>query len=372
MNSLLLTAGSFSDAHQRFWIGKPGNSTYAADVESAYMFIVWVSIISFAVLMGVMFYFVARYRARPGLAPERSPAHNTALEVTWSVAPMIILVIIFFWGFRGYMKVQLAPSDAEEIVMRGQKWNWSATYVNGAQSQESVRLSASPEHRGVVDVPVFVVPAGRPIRLRMTSADVIHAFWIPDFRMKMDVIPNRFTSLNFEAMREGEEHEVFCAEYCGDYHSEMAALIRVLPPAEYEQKLREWADFISKLPPVERGQAIWKQKCATCHTVDGGKNTGPSWKDVFGEEQELSDGARVVADENYIRESIYEPAKKIVKGYQNQMPTFQGQINDKELEGIIAYMKSISKHAPAAAPAPQPAAGAAGAGEKKDEQKKNP
>ena len=324
--------------------------------------------------MVLMVYFAVKYRRQPGTVPQRSAAHNTFLELSWSVIPTILLVWLFFRGFWGWADHLIAPANAPELVLQAQKWNWAVTYPNGAASPETTRSrqidpSASTvamKYEGAVDTPIFVVPEKLPVKFRMYSIDVIHSFWIPDFRVKFDVFPNRYTAVWFEPKEiegtaklpnEGgwkkwagsryQDHWVFCAEYCGSNHSEMSAIIRVVPIEVYHDILKEWAEPKGSL--VARGKAYYKIKgCVSCHSIDGSKNVGPSWKDLYMSKQPITGGVEVTADATYIHESVYDPGKKIVAGYPNQMTTYTGKVNDKEFEAILAFMKSISKDTPAA------------------------
>jgi len=350
-----------------------GSSTVAGASDSLFYWIYAISTFFFVLLMGLMLLFTFKYRRKPGAAPRRSPSHNTVLELAWSVIPTAILVWMFFAGFWGYADLVVAPAQATEIVVEASKWNWKLTYPNGAASPVNTRTRGMGadlnEHDtgGVTDTPIFVIPEKRPVQLRMSSVDVIHAFWVPDFRVKFDVFPNRYTSLWFEASgikgdrkleADGpwkkwagtpyQDHWVFCAEYCGSNHSEMSAILRVVPFEVYQDIIKDWSQPKGK--PYVVGGILYKTKgCNSCHAVDGSRNVGPTWKDMYGHEVAFTDGTSLTKEQmtgldfaNYIRESVYEPAKKIVAGYPNQMQTYQGKINEQELEAIIAYMKSIS------------------------------
>lgn len=342
-----------------------GPTEIAASTDDVFMWIWWFGVVWFVFLMGLMFFFVVKYRRRKGKIAQTSPAHNTPLEVAWTVIPTLMLVYIFFMGFRGYMNKMVAPGEAIELNLTGQQWFWSMTYPNGAESTTIKPIGSKSAS------PVFYVPADVPIRLRMNSRDVMHAFWITDFRIKMDVLPNRYTTMWFqaglskspqyhlktepEAKAQGtefiadlagvpyEDHVVFCAEYCGDEHSEMAATLRVIPFEAW----KKWLLYIENpadKPPVEIGAFVWKTKCASCHSNDGSANSGPTWKDFYGQTSQFTDGGSALADENYIRESILYPSKRIVKGYGAQMALIS--LSERQLEGVIAYMKSISKNTP--------------------------
>ncbi|MDX9911042.1 MAG: cytochrome c oxidase subunit II [Phycisphaerales bacterium] len=318
--------------------------------DALFMFILWVSVFFFVLLMALMVLFVIKYRRRPGTHAPVSAAHNTPLEIAWTVIPSATLVVMFFSGFKGYVAKSVAPSDAVQMHLTAKMWNWSVTYPNGVQSITTTTTSEG----GPVDVPIFYFPAGKPVKLLMTSQDVIHSFWVPDFRKKFDVFPNRNTTFWFQPedlspedlARGHRDHWVFCAEYCGTDHSEMAAIIRIVPMRTFVQWLQN-AGSDRPLPPLQLGAALYKAKgCASCHTVDGSASTGPTWKNLYGYEQEITGGPTVIADENYIRESIYVPAAKVVKGYPNQMSPYAGQINEEQLAALIVYMQSLSDRGP--------------------------
>jgi cytochrome c oxidase subunit II len=369
-----MLASGLQDWFIRLNFREPGASTVAADSDSLYWLIFLQSLFFFVLLMVLMVYFALKYRKRPGVAPQRSAAHNTFLELSWSVIPTILLVWLFFRGFWGFADHLVAPANAPELILQAQKWAWTVTYPNGGASPETTRSRqidpsaqvTAVKYEGAVDTPIFVVPEKLPVKFRMYSIDVIHSFWIPDFRVKFDVFPNRYTSVWFEPTgitgtaklpNEGgwkkwagtpyQDHWVFCAEYCGSNHSEMAAIVRVVPKAIYDDILKAWAE--PKGPLWERGRAFYKIKgCVSCHSVDGSKNVGPSWKDLYLSQQPITGGAPVLADADYIRSSVYEPARQIVAGYPNQMQTYQGKVNEPEFEALLAYMKYLSTHTPAA------------------------
>ncbi len=371
----------------RLFFREAGASSHAQDVDALYLFIFWVSMGSFAIVMGLMLYFVVKYRRVPGKASERSPSHHTLLELTWSIVPLLFMVVMFFWGFRGYTKMVVAPADAEVLMLTGRKWNWSVNYPNGAQSLWTTKarnygtvasnLSDKTEVKsqlvqGTIDYPVFVVPAGRATKFQMISEDVLHSFWVPDFRIKFDVFPNRYTAVwiepeyfrgeNTDAKgRKYDDHWVMCAEYCGDGHSEMLAVLRVMSEADYRSALEEFATPTGT--PAERGEKIAKSKgCFSCHSVDGGKNTGPTWKNNYGYAREFTAGpgmsdADATAESwlNYVRDSIYVPGSHVRRGYPNQMVSYQGQLGEEQIFYISEYIKSLSDRAAAGAPAEAPA-----------------
>ncbi len=363
MMSVVTLAGAFKDWFLKFNFRKPGSSSFSGASDDMFYFIYLLSAIFFVLLMAMMVVFTFKYRKRAGGIPQRSAGHNTLLELSWSVIPTILLTWMLFKGFWGFADAIVAPSNAPELLLTAKKWQWTVIYPNGAASDEVTRtrdLDRPELEESVVESPIFYVPEGEPVKFRMTSEDVIHSFWVPDMRAKFDVFPNRYTSVWFEPqtikgdmilkdkagkpLTKYEDHWVACAEYCGSNHSEMAAVIRVVPSAYYKQWLVDKATPKGEL--WERGKAYYRIKgCNSCHTTDGTRGTGPTWKNMYGHEVALSDGTTLSAEEmtgakfaNYVRESVFSPAAKIVAGYPNQMQSFQGRITEEELACLIAYM----------------------------------
>lgn len=304
----------------------PGQSTIAPEVDALFNFILYSGIVFFIIVVVGIIFFVTRYRRRGEEELTSGKAHNLKLELFWSIIPTILVIIVFFWGFRVYLKMHVAPKDAYEIKVTGQKWFWSFDYPNGAATVNDL-----------------VVPAGKPIKLLMSSKDVIHSFFVPDFRIKMDVLPNRYTLTWFEAPNIGE-HNLFCAEYCGTSHSDMIGRVRVLGEREFGEWLEAGAAAGEGLSPEAYGEQLYTAKaCVTCHRIDGTPYTGPSFLGIYGVAHKMADGSNVEVDENYIRESILNPQAKVVAGYQPVMPTYQGLLNDRQIDALIAYIKSLKK-----------------------------
>jgi len=375
MSNLQMTLAT-SDWLTRVWL-RPGNSDLSPATDWLFMFIMWVCIISFVALMLPMGYWALRWRRKPGVPPIRTPNHNTALEVTWVVGPLIVVTFIFFWGFHGYMNSQIPQGNVEEININGKKWVWSVMYANGAGSGETVYLDDSrpnPEIdrglRGNNPVPIIVVPEGVSVKFLLTSSDVMHSFYIPDMRTKMDLFPNRTTSLTFipqnsdpaksgasmiakDKAKPGRDHYIFCAEYCGDNHSEMAGILRVLPPELYKKQIEEWGNVTETISLVEVGQFVYQKRgCAQCHSIDGKVGAGPSWKGYYGKPVQFDSASGPTWDlttdegwENYIRESIYLPGVKVHQNYKNVMPSYAGQLNERAVKGVAAYMRQLAGRA---------------------------
>ena len=301
-------------------------STGAPAVDRLFFFILWLSVAFFVLIVGLMVLFVVRYRRRAGrTAPDASPSHNTALELTWTIIPLILVIVIFAWGFKVFMDMSTPPGNAYEVLVTGQKWKWLFTYPNGHVDEN------------------LHVPVDTPVRLVMTSEDVIHSFYVPAFRMKKDVVPGRYTKAWFRANKTGE-FQVYCAEYCGTSHSDMLSMVVVHEPGGFESWLDKAADFLNTMPPAEAGAKLVAQRgCAQCHSVDGRGGIGPSFKGVFGHQVQLVSGPPLVADEDYIRESILEPQARVVAGYQPVMPTYKGRLKDAEITAIIEYLKVLGQ-----------------------------
>jgi cytochrome c oxidase subunit 2 len=298
-------------------------SPHAADHDAAFMFLVLLSTFFFLLIAGLIAWFVWKYRRRgPG---ERTPriTQHLGLEIAWTLIPLAIAMGLFFWGFHDYMQASIAPSDAIEIQVTAKKWIWQFEYPGGIRTLNELH-----------------VPLGRPVKLIMSSEDVIHSFFVPSFRVKQDVLPNRYTEMWFQPTEAGV-HQVFCAEYCGTGHSDMLARIVVEDDAKYQNWLETGGDEGKSMPLKEFGALLYESRgCATCHSLDGMRGQGPSFKGVFGHTVELAAGKSVLADENYIRESILDPQAKVVKGFEPIMPTFQGLLRQREMNALVEFIKA--------------------------------
>jgi len=313
------------DTTATFWLPAP-SSTMAGQVDSLFYFILYMTTFFFVLIVSLAIYFSYKYRVRPGeeVKYKAAPTHNSILEATWIIIPTLLVMIVFVWGFYGYLRSSIVPAESMQIKITGQKWFWSFDYPEGATT-----------------VNELVVPVDKPVKLLMSSKDVIHSFFVPAFRVKHDVLPNRYSIAWFQATRLGT-YELYCTEYCGEKHSQMLGTVRVVGEREYKEWLDEASDLGKGLTPAEYGAKLYTAKaCNTCHTIDGKPSNGPSLKDVFGHKVKLVDGSEVEADENYLRESILNPAGKVVAGYQPIMPTFQGILKDKEMDALIAFIQTL-------------------------------
>jgi len=305
----------------------PAASSEAGKVDDLFYFILYLSIFFFVLVVGAMVYFVIRYRRRSAGQRTSAITHNTKLEVAWAAIPALIMVGLFVWGFKAYMSSSVPPGDAVEIRVTAQRWAWSFDYPkDGINTSE------------------LVVPVGRPVKLTMSSVDVIHSFYVPAFRIKRDVLPNRYTVLWFQAEELGD-YDILCAEYCGTKHSAMLAKVRVMGERGYQDWIDSGGGLSGKgLSSVAFGKLLFKSKaCLTCHSVDGSKLTGPSLLNKYGALEALEGGNQVKVDDNYLRESITNPNAKVVLGYKPVMPTYAGRLKEKQLNAVIDYIKSLGR-----------------------------
>jgi cytochrome c oxidase subunit 2 len=371
MLNFLLASGE-----QTTWM-PPQASTVAANIDNVFYYILYISAVFFIVINGAMFYFMWKYRRRSPHDKVGRITHSTPLEIGWSVLPGLLLVPMFWWGFQGFVNHRTIPSDCMTINVVAKKWAWDFGYPNGFSTNEL----HVPEHTNV--------------RLVMRSEDVIHSCFIPAFRVKRDVVPGRYADLWFNATQVGT-YPLTCAEYCGTSHSDMKTTVFVHPknPAgtvkgdlglTYDDWLKN-ADPYGKLTPEQhkaysekgidglkalaesdpvlraiveklkpriqdRGKELYDRKgCKACHTIDGSKSQGPSWKGIWGKQESLASGATVLVDANYVHESILEPKAKTVAGFgADVMP--KTPLKEYEIDALIAYIKTLSDKpaAPAAA-----------------------
>ncbi len=318
-----------ADKHATYWF-PPAASTFAAEIDWFFMMILYISIFFFVLVVGAMVWFAIQFRRRPGYQGDSKALHNNTLEIAWTVIPSLIVCWIFAQGVYGYMDMMTIPADTIDINVTARKWDWSFQYPNGAISDK------------------LHVPNNKAIRLRMRSEDVLHAFYVPAFRAKADVVPGRVTNMWFQPVLEGT-YDLFCAEYCGDQHSEMIKRqgVFVHDQAGYEQWLAEAVK--PPVNPVAHGFWLYeRQGCKSCHaTVEGKRIVGPSFAKSFGQTFKNSKGEDVKFDEQYVRQSILEPQAQMREGYQtaSQMPSFQGKLKEDEITSLTAFLEAMKDDA---------------------------
>lgn len=309
-------------------------SAFAGDLDKLYMFLVGVSVFFTLAIAIAIVVLALRYHRRKALDRGADVHGSNLLEIVWSVIPLILAMVMFFWAAKLYFTYSKPPEDSMEILVTGKQWMWKIQHPNGKREEN-----------------VLHVPLGRPVKLTMTSEDVIHSFYIPAFRVKADVVPGRYTKLWFTPTREGHYH-LFCAEYCGTEHSEMVGYVEVMTPARYEEWLSDTVSVSAGAvagtgggggdAPAAAGEKLFTELgCIACHSGMPGA-LGPDIKQAYGRERTFVDGSTAFADENYLRNSILNPQSEILQGYAPIMPVFKGMVSEDQLMQLIAYIKSVT------------------------------
>ena len=297
-------------------------STLAADVDALYFFILAVTASVAILVTVVVIYFSAKYSTRDPLEVGARIHGSIPLELAWSIIPFLVTIVIFVWSANVFFDLQRPPDQTLEIYATGKRWMWKFQHLDGQSEINELH-----------------VPAGRNVRITLGSEDVLHDYSIPAFRVKMDAVPGKWTTLWFKATVPGVYH-IFCAEYCGTKHSGMIGQVTVMTPQDYEIWL---AGGRSSGSAVENGERLFTElACITCHKTDS-SGRGPTLTGIFGSKVPLADGREVTADENYLRESIMDSQAKVVKGYQPIMPAFQGRVSEEHLLQLVAYIKTLKK-----------------------------
>lgn len=339
----------------------PTASTFASEYDALFWFFTIVCGAAAVVTFSILMFFALRYRRGTGRYVAHRGETHTWVEVVWALPVFFVVAVLFVWGARVYIDAYTPPEDAMEIFVTGKQWMWKVQHPNG--------------HREINELHI---PTDTPIRLTLTSEDVIHSFFIPAFRTKRDVLPGRYTDMWFEATQVGEYH-LFCAEYCGTEHSRMVGRVIAMEPDEYQNWVGGTEEYrgpeqvaslseIAEPPPkeptepaeeavgaadgtseaqmksmVRAGEQLFQANaCAGCHSGAAGAPC-PDLAGIYDTKRSLADGTTALADANYLRESILNPQAKVVMGYPSIMPTYQGRLDDESINQLIAYIKSLSK-----------------------------
>ncbi len=300
-------------------------SEQAGPIDSLYWFLTIVSAIMTVLIFVAIILFAWKYRRRPGVRAVQIEG-STKLELTWSILPFLVMLIMFWWGAKIFFAAQNPPKNAMEVFVTGKQWMWKIQYPDGSREINELH-----------------VPVGRPVKLTMASEDVIHSFSIPAFRVRHDVIPGHYDSLWFTATKAGRYH-LFCTEYCGNSHAGMIGWVDVMEARDYAN----WAGGSGGGGDLAiQGQQLFLQNgCSTCHLLDQ-QGRCPNLRGLYNKSVLLNDGRTVIADDAYIRESILEPNAKITAGFERDiMPVFKGQLSEENIIQLIAYIKSLSPTAP--------------------------
>jgi cytochrome c oxidase subunit II len=312
----------------------PSASSVATEMDLLYLFIAAVSAFFVVLIAALVFVFAIKFRRRHPDDVGADIHGSLILELSWTIVPFILSMVMFVWGADLFFRLSRPPVDSMDIFVVGKQWMWKVQHPTGVREINQMH-----------------VPVGRNVRVTLGSEDVIHDYAIPAFRVKMDVVPGKLTTLWFNATVPGTYH-LFCMEYCGTNHSGMIGEVIAMTPEDYEAWLATGGTVATGpvVTPIETGQELFNGQfaCNTCHVADG-SGLGPILNGVFGSTVPLADGRTVVADDNYLRESIVNPSAKIVRGYPSPslMPPYQGQASEEQLMGLIAYVKSLQPTATA-------------------------
>jgi cytochrome c oxidase subunit 2 len=294
-------------------------STLAGRIDNLLFFLLGLSGLVTVVIAFLILWFGIRYRRRPENERATQVHGSYRLEAAWTVVPLLIFMVAYAWGASVYFWAYTPPPDALAVYGVGKQWMWKFQHLSGQREIDDLH-----------------VPVGRPVKMLLTSQDVIHSFYVPAFRVKQDVLPGRYTEVWFEATRPGRYH-LFCTQYCGTLHSRMVGEVVAMEPAAFEQ----WLAGGATLSPAQRGMKLFQDLgCNTCHRSDA-LARAPDLTGLFGREVRLQSGAVVVVDEAYVRESILDPAAKVVQGYEPIMPTFKGLVTEEGIIDLIEYVKSL-------------------------------
>ena len=307
------------------WYGFPLRpdqaSTIAKGVDELHYFLTAITLFFTGLIFLAIFYLMIKYRRRAD-SPDRPPRIDGSLplEIIWTIIPTLLTMVMFAWGSNLYFRNSRPPEASAEIFLVGKQWMWHLQHPEGPREINELHI-----------------PVGVPVKLTMTSEDVIHDFYIPAFRVKKDVLPGRYSSIWFEATKTGTYH-FFCAQYCGMQHAGMIGWVYVMSPTDYAQWL---AGGVKGESMPQAGARLFTQLgCSTCHATEGASRC-PPLQGLYGKAVKLADGRSVIADEAYIREAIIHPNSHHVAGYPPIMPTYQGQISEEQLLQLIAYIKSL-------------------------------
>jgi cytochrome c oxidase subunit 2 len=309
-------------------------SSFARDVDALTLWLVGMSAFFTLLVAALVIVFAVKYRRRSADQVGETFHESALLEITWTVIPLLIVLFTFVWGAKVFFRLYRPPAGAVEYHVTGKQWMWKTQHPTGQREINELHL-----------------PVGRPVKLTMTSEDVIHSFFVPAFRAKADVVPGRYTTMWFTPTKPGRYH-LFCTEYCGAEHSRMIGWVTVLGTEAYQSWL---ASVPAQSTPVEEGGALYARLgCAECHGDGGGR--GPDLHGVFDRDVRLASGERLRADETYLRESILDPGAKLVAGFGPNMPSFRGQVDEEQMHTLIRYLKSLPETRAAAAAGPEESA----------------
>ena len=305
-------------------------SNFVQGVDRAFLFILGVSFLFLIVLTVVMIVFIYKYNRKRHPVPVQIHG-STKLEILWTVIPFVITMVMFYYGWAGWNPMKKVPKDAMEITVIGRMWNFSYEYENGRRTD------------------TLFVPKDKPVKLNLKAMDVIHSFYIPAFRIKQDMVPDKKNDFMWFIPEKAGNYEVFCAEYCGLKHSYMYSTVKVMEETDFNKWITDTTQAVvtaaSETPGATGKKIMQNIGCFACHTVDGTKLVGPSFKGIWGEEQTVVTGKetrKVKVDEEYVKRSIYDPNADVVEGFmKGLMVSYQGQLSDADIANIVEYLKTL-------------------------------
>ncbi len=300
----------------------PSLQTTTDIIDPIFLFIFGVALVMLLGVTAAMVYFVVRYNRKRCPQPESQKDHNIWLEITWTVIPTILVMAMFYYGWAGYLALRNVPEGAMEVRATARMWSWLFEYPNGKTSDK------------------LYVPVGQPVKVTMSSVDVLHAFYIPAFRVKRDVLPGRDTYIWFVAPKPGS-YDIFCAEYCGVEHAAMITTVEALPTDEYGQ----WYARADEAEQSRGAQLLARHGCLGCHSLDGSKKAGPTFQGIWGRSVTVNAAGEqrtLTSDADYLRRAILEPTADVVQGYPAIMPSYQGKLSEQEVEAILEYLEQTT------------------------------
>ncbi|HEX3619357.1 MAG TPA: cytochrome c oxidase subunit II [Candidatus Udaeobacter sp.] len=309
----------------KFHLFPPQASTSAHNVDALYFALILISLFFIAVVFLPILFFCIKYR-RGSPADRSNPSSGSNLiEFGWTMVPTFMGLAIFTWGALDYFQIERKPANAIDVQVVGKQWMWKLQHAEGKREINELHI-----------------PVDQTVALTLISQDVIHSFFVPAFRVKQDVVPGKYTSEWFKATRVGEYH-IFCSQYCGTQHSQMIGRVVVMQPQAYERWLNSGEQTESI---VRAGERLFHDRgCSGCHAPNS-KFHAPLLEGLYRKPVPLADGTMVTADDQYLRDSILQPAKQISAGYDNIMPSFSGHLSEEEIMQLIAYLKAIGQQEP--------------------------
>jgi len=309
----------------------PQASAMSGEVDSLALLMLVVSLLIAVGIFLCIVTFCVKYRRRPGNELGQPDHHTTPIEITWTVIPLLLCMIPFVWGARIYLNEAQPPANALEVYVVARQWMWKTEQPGGQE-----------------EINTLHVPTGQAVKLTMTSQDVIHSFYVPAFRVKADVLPDRYTTVWFTATQPGS-YPLYCAQYCGTDHAAMTGQVTAMTPGDYANWLNTGATAFQS--PAAQGRKLFQQYgCVDCHET----GHGPPLAGLYGQPVLLSDGSTVIADQNYIRQKLLTPSATIPAGYEPIMPSFAGRLSEEDIVSLIAYIQSIGPSPGTSSPLPQP------------------